>query len=68
MVLRFSLFIFVPAFIWIFVLYFGSDATGKAYHLGLSTSGVEVVSFQDLEHALPQPEAHQARPDPVVIL
>ena len=47
-ILLFSFLILVPAVIWPLIMFYGSDATGKAYHLQLSTPEMEVVAFQDI--------------------
>ena len=45
-----SMVILIPAIIWLFVMFFGSDATGLPYHLQFSATKDTVVAFQNIVH------------------
>ena len=49
MILLLGFFIIVPGIIWILVMFYGSDATGKPYNLRLSANDLTVVAFQEIE-------------------
>ena len=48
MILLLGFFIIVPGIIWILVMFYGSDATGKPYNLRLTANESTVVAFQDI--------------------
>ena len=43
-----SLLILIPAIIWAILLFYGSDATGRSWHLTFSHEQKTVVAFQDI--------------------